>query len=215
MINNKTVADFRQLLDEAYMPRIISLQALSPQQALPIKPKLVLVLRNGSRVIENEREVVELAEEVGFCVELLRPERTTELAKIYRVLNSSDAMIGVHGAAMTHFMFMRPGAVFIQIVPLGTRWAAETYYGAPAERMGLWYLAYRIRPEESSLYGEYERDDPVLRDPEVVTAKGWEETKRVYLDRQNVRLDLVRFRRRLERARPYVFWKKQRRAQLI
>lgn len=70
-----------------------------------------------------------MAEKIGFQVRVLRPKPTTELPKICWALNSSDAMIGVHGADMTHFLFMKPGSVFIQVIPLGTSWAAEEYYG--------------------------------------------------------------------------------------
>ncbi|XP_020254575.1 protein O-linked-mannose beta-1,4-N-acetylglucosaminyltransferase 2-like isoform X2 [Asparagus officinalis] len=208
MENNKTIRDFRNLLDESYKPRIEHIKqeeggADNKQQRIRTpdsRPRLVVVSRNGSRGIENEPELVNLAAKIGFRVEVLRPDRTTELAKIYRSLNSSDVMIGVHGAAMTHLLFMRPGTVFIQIVPLGTDWAAETYYGEPAKKLGLEYMGYKILPSESSLYREYEKDDAVLRDPESVNARGWEVTKRVYLDGQNVRLDLHRFRKRLVKA---------------
>ncbi|KAG1331812.1 beta-1,2-xylosyltransferase XYXT1 [Cocos nucifera] len=223
MENNKTIFDFRRLLDDAYQPRIRSLeydeQQTSPWPSMDIAkqhnspssytPKLVIVSRNGSRAIENEVELVKLGEEIGFIVEVLRPDRTTELAKIYRALNSSDAMIGVHGAAMTHLLFMRPGSVFIQIVPLGTDWAAKTYYGDPAVRMGLWYVGYKILKRESSLYREYDRSDPVLTDPRSVAKKGWHVTKRVYLDRQNVNLDMNRFRKHLIRAHKYLASKKR------
>ncbi|KAJ0989321.1 hypothetical protein J5N97_007677 [Dioscorea zingiberensis] len=122
MPNNRTIRDFRNLLDEAYKPRIRAIEQEEAQAntnrksptRLPRKLKLVIVARNGLRSIENEVELVKSAEEVGFVIEVLRPERTTELAKIYQALNSSDAMIGVHGAAMTHFLFMQPGTVFIQ-----------------------------------------------------------------------------------------------------
>ncbi|XP_020586828.1 uncharacterized protein LOC110029056 [Phalaenopsis equestris] len=206
---NETMADFRQVLDEAYRPRIRSIlqeqkQENAKQGKSEQRPKLVVVCRNGSRAIENESELAAMAEEVGFRVELLRPERTTEMAKIYMALNSSDAMIGVHGAAMTHLLFMRPGSVFIQIVPLGLNWAAETYYGQPAVKAKLRYESYRILVRESSLSSEYDRDDPVLKDPDSVNAKGWEATKKVYLDGQRVRLDLVRFRKRLVRAHRYL-----------
>ncbi|XP_008806562.1 beta-1,2-xylosyltransferase XYXT1-like [Phoenix dactylifera] len=222
MENNKTIIDFRQLLDEAYTPRIRTIVRAEEQTSAPSlkpaternvpsakeKPKLVVVSRNGSRAIENERELVKLAEGVGFEVKVLRPERTTELAKIYQTLNSCDAMVGVHGAAMTHFLFMRPGSVFIQIVPLGTDWAAETYYGEPAKKMGLRYLPYKILPRESSLYREYGKGDPVLQDPESMNAKGWQVTKEVYLDGQNVMVELARFRKRLFRAHRYVLSRK-------
>ncbi|KAK7405262.1 hypothetical protein VNO78_06462 [Psophocarpus tetragonolobus] len=93
-----------------------------------------------------------MAKEIGFLVQVLKPDRTTELAKIYRTLNASDVMIGVHGAAMTHFLFLRPGSVFIQVVPLGTTWPAETHYGEPARKLGLKYIGYQIHPKESTLY---------------------------------------------------------------
>ncbi|KAM0948800.1 putative protein O-GlcNAc transferase [Dioscorea sansibarensis] len=209
MGNNRTIRDFRNLLDDSYKPRIRYIEqeeeeAESRSKLAPAKkdrrPKMVIVARNGSRMIENEEEVVKAAEGVGFAVHVLRPERTTELAKIYRALNSSDAMIGVHGAAMTHLLFMRPGKVFIQVVPLGTDWAAESYYGSPAKKMGLKYMEYKIEAKESSLWREYDEQDAVVRDPESVNARGWEVTKKVYLDGQNVRMNCERFRKYLVRA---------------
>ncbi|OIT34067.1 PREDICTED: EGF domain-specific O-linked N-acetylglucosamine transferase-like [Nicotiana attenuata] len=224
MGNNKTIRDFRDLLDRAYWPRIRGLiqdeecearmnkekLILSPSSESKMvtteekkhlkKPKVVIISRNDSRAIMNEDSLVKMIEDIGFRVEVLRPQRTTELARIYRVLNSSDVMIGVHGAAMTHFLFMRPGSVFIQIIPLGTDWAAGTYYGEPAVKLGLKYIGYKILPKESSLYDEYDKNDPVLMDPNSVNDRGWEFTKRIYLDRQNVRLNLGRFRKRLLRA---------------
>jgi hypothetical protein len=54
----------------------------------------------GSCVIENEADVAALAADVGLDVCVIRPDRTTELCKIYRELNAIDAMVGVHVAAM-------------------------------------------------------------------------------------------------------------------
>lgn len=224
MGNNKSIRDFRNLLDRAYWPRIrgliqdeerdarinkekhVSLPSFETKMVTTEekqdlkKPKVVIISRNDSRAIMNEDSLVKLIEDVGFRVEVFRPQPTTELARIYRVLNSSDVMIGVHGAAMTHFLFMSPGSVFIQIIPLGTDWAAGTYYGEPAMKLGLKYIGYKILPKESSLYDEYDKNDPVLTDPDSVNDRGWEFTKKIYLDRQNVRLNLGRFRKRLLRA---------------
>uniref|UniRef100_A0A5B6ZF06 Glycosyltransferase 61 catalytic domain-containing protein n=1 Tax=Davidia involucrata TaxID=16924 RepID=A0A5B6ZF06_DAVIN len=233
MEGNKTIRDFRDILDRAYWPRIRGLIQDEERQAqlnstqklsLPSsssssssknsielkKPKLVILSRNGSRGITNEDSLVRMAEQIGFQVEVLRPNCATELAKIYRGLNSSDVMVGVHGAAMTHFLFLKPGSVFIQVVPLGTEWAAETYYGEPAMKLGLRYIGYKILPRESSLYDDYDKNDPVLVDPTSVAKKGWEFTKKIYLDHQNVRLNLGRFRKRLVRAYDYSFAKKNR-----
>lgn len=243
MMGNKGIRDFRDLLDKAYWPRIKGLiqdeeeLKLKEKRSLPPsssgislksenredeekklrwmkKPKLVIVSRNGSRAIMNEDSLVKMAEEIGFRVKVLRPHRTTELAKIYRVLNSSNVMIGVHGAAMTHFLFLKPSSVFIQVVPLGTEWAAETYYGEPAMKLGLKYIGYKILPRESSLYDKYDMNDPVLRDPDSVNKKGWEFTKKIYLDGQNVNLDLRRFRKRLVRAYDHYFLRRNQRVHL-
>ncbi|XP_009595214.1 xylan glycosyltransferase MUCI21-like [Nicotiana tomentosiformis] len=226
MGGNGTIRDFRDMLDRAYLPRIRGLiqeeeqdrLALSPSTKTKIemteekqelkKPKVVIIARNDSRAILNEDSLVKMAQDIGFQVEVLRPQRTTELARIYRTLNSSYVMIGVHGAAMTHFLFMRPESVFIQIVPLGTDWAADTYYGQPAVKLGLKYIGYKILPQESSLYNEYEKTDSVLTDPDSVNNRGWEFTKKIYLDRQNVRLNLRRFHKRLLRAYYYSVAKK-------
>ncbi|KAL8493962.1 hypothetical protein ACS0TY_024946 [Phlomoides rotata] len=229
MENNKTIVDFHDLLDRSYWPRIKSLVedeerereqeaqsslAMPAEYQDPTKPKLVIISRNGSRAIMNEDSLVKLAEDIGFVVEVLRPQRMTELAKIYRVLNSSDVMIGVHGAAMTHFLFMKPSSVFIQIIPLGTDWAADTYYGEPAAKFGLKYISYKILPDESSLHQDYDEDDPILMDPSSVNQKGWEFTKKIYLDRQNVKLDLGRFCKRLRRAYYYSKARKNERLRL-
>jgi hypothetical protein len=234
MPGNQGIQDFRQMLDDAHRGRIKAIieeeeAAVETKKQQPRggagggmkirratavgneKPRLTIVSRNGSRAIENEAELVRAARRAGFRVDVLRPRPDTELAQMYRVLNASDVMIGVHGAAMTHFLFMRPGSVFIQVVPLGTDWAAENYYGEPARRLGLRYVPYKILPSESSLYRHYASDDPVLTDPVAVNAKGWQVTKKVYLDGQNVRLDMTRFRRRLREA--YGHWAAQRQGQ--
>lgn len=216
MENNETIGDFHDVLDKAYEPRIEYLSQEEPIVELePEKPKLVIISRNGSRAIMNQDLLAKMAEKIGFRVEILWPDKTTELAKIYRSLNSSDVMIGVHGAAMTHFLFMRPGSVFIQVVPLGTTWAAETYYGGPAKKLGLRYIGYEILPQESSLYDEYERNDAVLTNPDSVNDRGWEYTKKIYLDRQKVKLNLKRFRKHVVRSHLYVMAKRNQTQSLV
>ena len=215
---NITIFDFRNLLEVAYRPRVLELE--NKEAKVPVKradaavmmptssPELVIISRNGSRGMDNEEALVGLCEEIGFRVKVVRPDRTTEMAKMYRDLNSSDAMIGVHGAAMTHLLFMRPGSVFIQIIPLGTDWAAESYYGSPAKKLGLKYIPYKIKPSESSLSKLYKSDDPVLRNPDEVNKRGWEVTKNVYLGGQTVEVDLNRFLKRLTRAYQHIVKKK-------
>lgn len=194
MFHNKSLLDFRAFLNQAYTPHWFvpdkSIEAVS-------KPHLVIIVRVGSRMILNLKEVVELAEQVGFNVTIWKPVRTTELKTTYRLLNSSHVLLGVHGAALTHFMFMRPGSVFIQVIPLGTNWAAETYFGEPAERMGIHYIGYNIDIKESTLSSKYDRNDIVLTNPNAVGKRGWAATKEIYLESQDVIIDLNRMRRTL------------------
>ncbi|XP_072984395.1 xylan glycosyltransferase MUCI21-like [Typha latifolia] len=192
--DNKTMFDFRQMLAEAYEPRFKRERRDGP-------PKLVIISRKKTRAIENEEEVVRLAKEVGFDVEVVTPADTMPMKRMYALLSSCDVMMGVHGAAMTHFLFMRPGSKFIQIVPLGVEKVAWTCYGEPATKMGLKYEEYKILERESSLYQRYGEEDPVVNDPDSVRAnKGWEVTKELYLKGQNVTLDAGRLRKTLARV---------------
>ncbi|KAG6545096.1 hypothetical protein Mapa_013479 [Marchantia paleacea] len=207
MPKQKSIRDFRALLGRAYHGNlswsaedITSFRPVRGKQT-GVMPELVIIMREGSRVLLNLDKIVKLAVQVGFNVVILKPDPTTELKKLFWVLNRADVMMGVHGAAMTHFLFMRPGTVFIQVVPLGTDWAAYTYFGEPAEKMGLQYVPYKITPEESSLYKKYGKDDPVLTDPYAVGQQGWGTIKEIYLEGQDVELSLPRFQKTLEEAK--------------
>eukprot|EP01018_Ginkgo_biloba_P037403 Gb_13504 [translate_table: standard] len=198
MLHNESILDFRALMNRAYTPHWFVPETSAATDNLP---QLVILVREGSRVILNLKEVVELAEQIGFNVTLWKPLRTTELKKTYRLLNSSHVLVGVHGAALTHFLFMRPGSVFIQIIPLGTDWASHNYYGDPAKRMGLQYIGYKIDLEESTLSSKYDKNDTVLTNPTAVVKQGWWATKQIYLESQDVIINLSRMRNTLINAK--------------
>lgn len=207
------IQDFQALLHQGLGDNQLKPQESHPPQAAPppasghsnshcgtSKPKITIIIRSKSRVLLNLDEIVKACEHIGFQVQVLKPKRGMPLTEIYDALDTADVMLAVHGAAMTHFLFMRPGSVLIQIVPLGLDWAAETYYGEPAKKLGLEYMAYRVAPRESSLSKEYHRRSPVLMDPSIITMQGWWETKRIYLDKQNVKVNIRRFSRVLAKA---------------
>ncbi|CAM6032690.1 unnamed protein product [Sphagnum compactum] len=218
MPDNKSILDFRDLLSRAYTP---SPEELEPQGSevpegstnvadaskvsgvtnMETTKQLTILVRNGTRVLLNLDKIVELASEAGFNVTLLSPDPTTELKRVFWILDKSDVLMGVHGAALTHFLFMRPGSVFIQIIPLGTDWAAATYYGEPAVKLGLHYLPYKIKPAESSLSDKYSSTDPILTNPATIVDKGWWTMKEVYLEGQDVRPSLVQMRKLFEKAK--------------
>ncbi|KAA8527000.1 hypothetical protein F0562_008771 [Nyssa sinensis] len=132
---------------------------------------LILVSRQKSRMFLNEDEM--------------------------RMLNSCSVMVGAHGAGLTNAVFLPAGAVMVQVVPLGLDWASTTYFGRPSHDMGVQYLEYKIEPEESSLSNLYGQDHPVIVDPATVFSKGYSAAKAVYIDGQNLTINIERFKQTL------------------
>ncbi|XP_059650353.1 xylan glycosyltransferase MUCI21-like [Cornus florida] len=190
--NSRTIQHFHALLEKTYGQG-------HPSFSIPPKarPRLLLASRSGGvgRVILNQAEVEKVAREEGFDVTVFEPKSSTPLREAYVLIHSSHVMIGVHGAALTHSLFLRPGSVFVQVVPIGSEWVAEACFGKPARDMGLEYMEYKIGVEESSLVEKYGKDEVLLKDPQALLKKGWSnEIMDIYLKKQNVKFDLVRFR---------------------
>lgn len=216
MPNGKSIKDFQVLLHQGYSgkPSATSSAPLPLPLATPArpcvrpddhakaaKPKMLIFIRKQNRVILNLPHVVTACRRAGFAPHVMNLRRQTPLPVIHAALASADAMVAVHGAAVTHFLFMRPGTVLLQIVPVGLDWAAESFYGKPAQQLGLEYLEYRVAPEESSLAAEYGLNSTVVQDPSVISSQGWWEMKKVYMDRQNVTVSIKRFGELLRAAK--------------
>ncbi|KAL0310994.1 UNVERIFIED_CONTAM: Alpha-1,3-arabinosyltransferase XAT3 [Sesamum angustifolium] len=159
-------------------------------------PTLILVSREKTRRFLNEDEIVGMMKEVGFRVVVVRTQELSDLDKISKVVNSCSVLVGAHGAGLTNELFLPTGAVMVQVEPLGLEWASATYFGGPTEAMGLHYLRYKIMAEESSLVEFYGRNHPVIVDPASVFAQGYRAARAVYVDQQDVRVDVEKFRRR-------------------
>jgi len=111
-------------------------------------------------------------------------------------------MMGVHGAGLTNMVFLPSRAVLVQVVPFGgLEWLTRVTFKDPARDMDVTYMEYNVSLEESSLRDLYPEDHFYLKHPYDVHKKGWDAIKTVYLDKQNVRLNLTRFTRTLEQAR--------------
>lgn len=197
--NSETFSDFRKLVENAYLQDTNSYLSRSSTSS---KPRLVLASRTGDvgRVIRNQAEVKQMAEEVGFEVVLFEPTKYTSMSDAFRLVNSSHAMLGVHGAALTHFLFLRPGAVFIQVVPIGIDWLAETCFGKPAKDMGTEYMEYKVKLAESSLLEKYGLDYLESHDPDAVMRNDFAYFKETYLQCQDVTLNLERIGQYLKKA---------------
>ncbi|XP_016482066.2 xylan glycosyltransferase MUCI21 [Nicotiana tabacum] len=200
---SKTLIDFHKFLATTYGAGHKPLRTLSQPQPQP-RPQLVLASRNGSvgRLILNHDEVKLVAEQIGFEVILFEPSKNTSLHESFGLIHSSHAMIGVHGAALTHALFLRPSSIFIQIIPIGAEGVSDLCFGKIARDMKLVYEEYKIGIEESSLVDKFAKEDSlVLKNPKALQENGWsKEIMDIYLREQNIKLDLNRFRMYLKRA---------------
>lgn len=70
--------------------------------------------------------------------------------------------------------------------------------------MKLKYIQYDIVPEESTLIDEYPRNHTVFTNPESIRRQGWNPMKEIFLDKQNVRLNMKRFRPTLKKTLKYL-----------
>ncbi|XP_056688717.1 xylan glycosyltransferase MUCI21-like isoform X2 [Spinacia oleracea] len=190
--------DLRSLFEIAYS----KCSATLPPPLEAGKPRIVFMSRTGNvgRVILNQDQIIEAVKKAGFDVVLFQPTKFTYLCDAYRLINGSHGMIGVHGAALTHSLFLRPGSVFIQIVPLGNDWLADSYFKNLATGLRFQYLEYKIRPEESSLAKIYGLNHVILRNPNLIIRGNWSALDTIYLKKQDVNLDFNRFRMYLEIA---------------
>lgn len=185
--------DFKHFLREAYDLKHRNVPKIE-------KPVLILISRTNSRMFLNEREMKEMMKELGFQVLVATPNRMSNLDKFASLVNSCSVMVGAHGAGLTNSVFLPTGAVMVQVVPLGLEWASTNYFGGPAAEMEVKYLEYKIKPEESTLLSTYGPDDPVIKDPESIFLKGYYAARDVYVDGQNLKINVTRFRETLVEA---------------
>ncbi|XP_068638819.1 alpha-1,3-arabinosyltransferase XAT3-like isoform X2 [Aristolochia californica] len=191
--------DFSKFLRSSY-----SLQretAIKVNDGSNKKPRLLIISRKRSRSFTNEGEIGELARSLGFEVIVAEANLSTDFSKFLHIVNSCDVLMGVHGAGLTNLVFLPTNAVVIQIIPLGRLGSfGRADFGVPAIDMKLRYLEYKIKENESSLIEHYPLNHPVFRNPISIHRRGWTAIKSVYLDNQNVKLDVVRFRSTLLEA---------------
>ncbi|CAM8932697.1 unnamed protein product [Rhodiola kirilowii] len=190
--------DFTHFLRGAYsLPRstVINLSKEKTQ-----KPRLMIISRKATRKLINIGKVVKMAKRVGYKVIVAEGNNSANLAQFAESMNSCDVFLGVHGAGLTNIVFLPENAVFIQIVPLGLEWLSNIDFGLPARDMNLKYLDYQVTREESSLLQQYPADHIVFRDPYSFQKQSWMKFRAIYLDNQDIKVDVRRLKPLLVKA---------------
>jgi hypothetical protein len=187
--------DFRLFVREAYgLP--------APEVDIPYradkddpekKPRIMLIDRGKTRRFMNMPDILRGLDWFGFEVVRADPRIDSNLEEFVRLVDSCDAMMGVHGAGLTNMVFLRSGAVLVHVVPYGIEFMANGFYGAPARDMGLRHVQYSISPDESTLLEKYGGNHTVIKDPEAMRNSGWEKVGEFYMTKQDVVLNMTRF----------------------
>ncbi|CAK9321822.1 unnamed protein product [Citrullus colocynthis] len=138
--------------------------------------------------------MVEMMKEVGFDVMTTTLQRMSSLDKFSSVVNSCSVIVGAHGASLTNEVFSGAGAVVVQVVPLGLDWPSTFLFGKPGAEMELEYLEYKIEAKESCLWDKYGENHTDIRDPQSMFAKAYFVSRAIYIDGQNLKINLTRFR---------------------
>ncbi|KAF3338443.1 EGF domain-specific O-linked [Carex littledalei] len=192
-----TLVDFTRFMRSIYGLKRDTVEIPVPK-TLGRKPRLIIVARAKTRRFVNLDDIIDTAERLGF--EVVATEATDGLDRFSLVVNSCDVMMGVHGAGLSNMVFLPSNSVFIQILPWGDlQWIGDLIK-RPAERMKLKYIQYDITPEESTLIEQYPINHAAFTDPASIQRNGWGALKEVFLDKQNVRLDIERFKPTLKKA---------------
>nr|XP_043614108.1 alpha-1,3-arabinosyltransferase XAT3-like isoform X1 [Erigeron canadensis] len=193
----ESMKDFTMFLRSSYS--LERLNAINLTNSSTTKPRLLIVSRQYTRALINVNDVIRASQNSGF--EVIVTEMNANLTHVSRLVNSCDVLMGVHGAGLTNMVFLPENSVVIQVVPWGKmEWIANTYFGEPSKAMGLKYLEYKISEGESTLIEQYPLNHQVFMDPYSFQRKGWEAYKSIYLDKQNVMLNVTKFQETLQRA---------------
>ncbi|XP_050377344.1 beta-1,2-xylosyltransferase XYXT1-like [Argentina anserina] len=192
-----TMKDFREFLRKTYSLKKVN--AIRVRDGQRKKPRLLIIPRKRTRSFTNTGRIMRMGKHLGYKVSVA--EGNSDVAKFAQLVNSCDVLMGVHGAGLTNILFLPDNAVFIQILPVGGfEWLATTDFGEPSQDMNLKYLEYKISNEESTLIEQYPLDHAVFTDPYSIGKQGWEAFKAIFLNKQNVKLNVNRFKPTLLKA---------------
>ncbi|KAB1223778.1 hypothetical protein CJ030_MR2G012913 [Morella rubra] len=193
-----SMRDFTELLRSSYsLKRANAIKLRDGQRKMP---KLLIIARSRTRRFTNVEEISKMARSLGYKV--LVAEATGNISKFAKIVNSCDVLVGVHGAGLTNIIFLPENAIFIQVLPFGGfEWVAANYYGNPGKVMNLKYMEYKISKEESTLIQQYPSDHEILTNPrEIFRKQGFVGFKSVFMDKQDINVDVNSFRPTLLKA---------------
>jgi hypothetical protein len=191
--NGYTMQDFRAFIRKSFSLKRSSTKVIDLKSGR--RPRLLILLRRGTRAIVNEKQLIAMAKKIGFRVVAADPDKTREFPKFAHVVNSCDVMLGVHGAGLANMLYLPTNATVLQILPWGDLgFVGRHDYGLPLPDMGLRYVEHEIKADESTLIYKYPKDHAVFTNPKAIHDQGWDTMYRIFLNEQNIMLNVDRFK---------------------
>lgn len=191
--NGYTMQDFRAFIRKSFSLKRSSTKVIDLKSGR--RPRLLILMRRGTRAIVNEKQLIAMAKKIGFRVVAADPDKTREFPKFAHVVNSCDVMLGVHGAGLANMLYLPTNATVLQILPWGDLgFVGRHDYGLPLPDMGLRYVEHEIKADESTLIYKYPKDHAVFTNPKAIHDQGWDTMYRIFLNEQNIMLNVDRFK---------------------
>lgn len=156
------------------------------------KPNILMVSRNLSRRIINEKEVLEAIGEIvpHDSLKLLDFSKLSQ-KDIIKELKNTDIFVGAHGSALSNMIWMKEGSIIIEIFPY--RFTCRDWYQKAAGLSRVKYISYYPVSEEEA---PDEQDDLLRKCFDGVL----ECTNILCTDRlrdQNIRVDINSFKQNI------------------
>ncbi|KAI9352213.1 hypothetical protein BDR26DRAFT_329187 [Obelidium mucronatum] len=113
-------------------------------------PRVTLVLReaNMPRQILNPGELIAALSRLPIQLQVHQFRRLTLIEQV-RIVDNTDIFITMHGAAMTHILFLKPGAYVIELFPYSFK---KVIYENIASILGIQYLHWQNMKESQTKF---------------------------------------------------------------
>ncbi|KAI8806417.1 hypothetical protein BJ742DRAFT_816769 [Cladochytrium replicatum] len=135
------------------------------------RPRVTLVLRAGkTRKVLNEDEMIATLKLFPVDV-VVHQFDGLGLEEQVSIVENTDVLISMHGAALTHLMFLKPGSYVIELFPFGFR---KIIYQNFAKMLKIKYASWQNTKEVDSVFNwESVEAHRYTAEPKDIITKNW------------------------------------------
>ncbi|KAI3660590.1 hypothetical protein MP638_000130 [Amoeboaphelidium occidentale] len=109
----------------------------------------VIVRKSGKRGVLNMQEILQALKKYPNVRISTYDFDDEPFHRQLEIIDSTDILVGVHGAALSHIAFLRPGSAVLEIFPFGFR---KTIYQSLARMKGISYSFWQNSYKENTIF---------------------------------------------------------------